>query len=62
MSYQDEEENYDPDRFQSRRHFRKLRDRDYVSNSIGKLPNELRQYLSDDDDFNHRFSYPDDYL
>jgi hypothetical protein len=60
--YLDDELNYQPERFQAARYLRKTRDRKYVSDSINKLPNELREYVADDEDFNTRYSYPEDYL
>lgn len=62
MRYLDELEEYDPQRFAARRYFFKARHRRYVADSLGKLPNELRDCLADDEDFNTRYSYHEDYL
>lgn len=62
MNYLDDDDEYDRNKFQMFRHFRKVRDRKYVSDAMSKLPNELREYVADDEDFNTRYSYPEDYL
>lgn len=62
MKSLDEIEEYDGKKHQAAYYFRKKSDRKYVSDSINKLPNELRDYVADDEDFNTRYSYPEDYL
>lgn len=49
-------------RWQKWRAVKRKVERKYISESVRKLPNELRQYVADDEDFNTRYSYPEDYL